>query len=40
MKEKCDDGEEHDMIECPNCNCEFCQSCDGFVEERNEVTKI
>ncbi len=36
MKEFCEQiGEEHDIIECPNCNCEFCSFCDDFEKRRD-----
>ncbi len=28
MNNECTDGLEHDIIECPNCNCNFCTECD------------
>jgi len=23
----CEDGEEHEIVDCPNCSCQFCSSC-------------
>lgn len=28
MNEFCEDGLEHDIIECPECNHQFCVVCD------------
>lgn len=24
---KCEDGLEHEVVDCPNCFCQFCTSC-------------
>lgn len=33
MNEFCEDGLEHDILECPNCSYNYCSSC-GDGEEK------
>lgn len=37
MDEKCIDGLEHDIQECPNCNFQFCDNCGEVERELNKV---
>ena len=38
MKRKyCEEGEEHEPIQCPNCHCEFCEICFEFNEEEKDA---
>ena len=37
-EKECIDGLEHDIVNCPNCGCRFCTSCDLTDEQESKVS--